>query len=61
MNDKVLNALLNMARIGLDAAGVILILISFFTERDVLKWGTLCVALGSILALIWQMRNKGAR
>ena len=60
MNQKTLNTILNIAGIGLGAAGLILILLSIFTEKDTLKWGMLCVALGSILGFIRMLRNKNA-
>ncbi len=52
MNRKMLNLILNTAGACLGLAGLILILISIFTEKDTLKWGMLCVALGSILVFI---------
>ena len=60
MNNKVLNTFLNTAGAGLGTAGLILILVSIFTEKDTLKWGMLCVALGSILVFIRMLRNKNA-
>ena len=60
MNKKTLNTLLNIAGIGLGVAGLILILLSIFTEQDTLKWGMLCVALGSILGFIRMLKNKNA-
>ena len=60
MNNKTLNMLLNIAGAGLGVAGLVLILLSIFTERDTLKWGMLCVALGSILALVRMLRNRKA-
>ena len=60
MNNKVLNTFLNIAGAGLGTAGLILILVSIFTEKDTLKWGMLCVALGSILVFIRMLRNKNA-
>ena len=60
MNKKALNIMLSIAGIGLGAAGLIMILLSIFTERDVLKCGMLCVALGSILGFIRMMKNKNA-
>ncbi|MBR3643465.1 MAG: hypothetical protein IKN57_08165 [Parasporobacterium sp.] len=56
--NKILNILLNIAGIGLGIAGLIFILISIFTEKDFLKWGMLCVALGCILSFIRMLRNK---
>ncbi len=58
MNNKTLNMLLNIAGAGLGVAGLILILLSIFTEKDTLKWGMLCVALGSILGFIRMLRNR---
>ena len=55
-----LNAVLNIAGIVLGAAGLILILLSIFTEKDTLKWGLLCVALGGILSFIRMQRYKKA-
>ena len=60
MNQKTVNMLLNIAGAGLGVAGLVLILLSIFTERDTLKWGMLCVALGSILGFIRMLRNKKA-
>lgn len=58
MNKKTLNAFLNIAGAGLGIAGLTLILISIFTEKDTLKWGMLCAALGSILVFFRMLRNK---
>ena len=52
MRKKTLNLFLNATGVGLGLAGLILILNSIFTEKDTLKWGMLCIALGSILAFI---------
>ena len=52
MRKKTLNLFLNATGVGLGLAGLILILISIFTEKDTLKWGMLCIALGSILTFI---------
>ncbi len=60
MNKKGLNAVLNIAGAGLGVAGLVLILLSIFAEKDTLKWGMLCVALGSILAFIRMLRNRKA-
>ena len=60
MNKKTLRILLNIAGAGLGTAGLILILLSIFTEKDTLKWGMLCVALGSILGLIRMLQGKNA-
>ena len=60
MNKKTLTALLNIAGIGLGVAGLVFILLSIFTERDTLKWGMLCVALGCILNFIRMLWNKKA-
>ena len=60
MNNKTLNMLLNIAGAGLGVAGLVLILLSIFTERDTLKWGMLCVASGSILAFARMLWNKKA-
>ena len=60
MNQKTLNMLLNIAGAGLGVAGLVLILLSIFTEKDTLKWGMLCVALGSISVFIRMLRNKKA-
>ncbi len=58
MGKKGFNALLNIAGAGLGAAGLILILLSIFTEKDTLKWGMLCVAVGSILAFARKLWNR---
>ena len=60
MDKKTLNTLLNIAGAGLGAAGLILILLSIFTETDTLKWGMLCVAIGSVLGFIRVLKNKNA-
>ena len=60
MKQKTLNTVLGIAGGLLGIAGVILILVSIFTDKDVLKWGMLCVALGSILTLTLTLRNKRA-
>ena len=60
MKKKGLNAILTIAGTGLGAAGLILILLSIFTEKDTLKWGMLCVALGSIAAFVRMLRNRKA-
>ena len=60
MNKKSLNTVLNIAGIALGAAGLILILLSIFTEKDTLKWGMLCVAIGCILNSIRMLWNKKA-
>ena len=57
MRKKTLNLFLNATGVGLGLAGLILILISIFTEKDTLKWGMLCIALGSILAFIRILLN----
>ena len=58
MNQKTLNMLLNIAGAGLGVTGLVLILLSIFTEKDTLKWGMLCVALGCILNFIRMLWNK---
>ncbi len=58
MDKRVLHILLNMAGAGLGIAGLILILLSIFMETDTLRWGMLCVASGSILALVRMLWNK---
>jgi hypothetical protein len=60
MNKETLTALLNITGIGLGTAGLVFILISIFTEKDTLKWGMLCVALGCILGFIRTLWNKKA-
>ena len=60
MDKRVMNTLLNIAGAGLGIAGLILILLSIFTEKDTLKWGMLCVASGSILAFARMLWNKKA-
>ena len=60
MNKKTLNTVLNIAGIALGAAGLILIVLSIFTEKDTLKWGMLCVAIGCILNSIRMLWNKKA-
>lgn len=59
MNKKALNAFLNIAGICLGIAGLILILLSVFTEKSTLKWGMLCAAVGSIPAFIRIKRANG--
>ena len=58
MNKKPLNIVLETAGMALGGAGLILILLSVFTEKDTLKWGMLCVALGCILNFIRMLWNK---
>ena len=41
MNKETLNSMLSIAGIALGVAGLILILLSIFTEKDTLKWGML--------------------
>ena len=60
MNKQALNTLLNIAGAGLGTAGLILILLSIFTEKDTLKWGMLCVAIGSILVFTRLLKNINA-
>ena len=60
MHKKTLNTLLNIAGAGLGTAGLVLILLSILTGKDTLKWGMLCVALGSILVFTRMLRNKKA-
>ena len=60
MNQKTLNTLLAIAGAGLGMAGLIFILLSIFTDRDTLKWGMLCVALGCIFNFIRILWNKKA-
>ena len=58
MNKVVLNSVLTIAGIALGAVGLIFILLSIFTEKDTLKWGLLCVALGGFLNFIRMQRIK---
>ena len=58
MNKKPLNIVLETAGMALGGAGLILILLSVFAEKDTLKWGMLCVALGFILNFIRMLWNK---
>ena len=58
MNKKILHVILCITGAGLGVAGLILILLSIFTETDTLKWGMLSVALGSILVFIQTKRGK---
>lgn len=60
MDKKGLNVL-NIAGIVPGTAGLIFILLSVFADKDTLKWGLLCVALGSILGIIRMRRNKPRR
>lgn len=60
MNKKTLNTVLTIAGIALGGAGLIIILLSIFTETNTLKWGMLCVALGCILNFIRMLWNKKA-
>ncbi len=61
MNQKAWNIALNIVGAALGIAGLILILLSIFAEKDTLKWGMLCVALGSILAFVRGLYHKNAR
>ena len=58
MNHKTLNTLLVIAGAGMGVAGLIFILLSVFTEKDTLKWGLLCVALGCIFNFVRMLWNK---
>lgn len=58
MDKKGLNTALNIAGIVLGTAGLVFILLSILTDKDTLKWGLMCVALGSILGIIRMRRNK---
>jgi hypothetical protein len=60
-NSKTLNTLLNITAAGLGLTGLVLILLSIFTEKDTLKWGLLCVALGSIIGFIRMLKTKKAQ
>ncbi len=60
MNQKMLNTLTAIAGAGLGVAGLIFILLSIFTEKDTLKWGMLCVALGCIFNCVRILWNKKA-
>jgi len=60
-NNKTLNTLLNITAAGLGLTGLVLILLSIFTEKDTLKWGLLCVALGSIIGFIRMLKTKKAQ
>ena len=48
MSGKALNTLLSIAGAGLGAAGLILILLSVFAEKNTLTRGLLCVATGGM-------------
>ena len=61
MDKKGLNTALNIAGIVLGTAGLVFILLSILTDKDTLKWGLMCVALGSILGIIRKRRNKPRR
>jgi hypothetical protein len=61
MDKKGLNTALNIAGIVLGTAGLVFILLSILTDKDTLKWGLMCVALGSILGIIRMRRNKPRR
>ena len=61
MDKKGLNTALNIAGIVLGTAGLVFILLSILTDKDTLKWGLMCVALGSILGIIRMRRNKPQR
>ncbi len=60
MNKKTLKLILNTAAVGLGVAGIILILLSVFAQSDTLKWGLLCVVLGSILTFIRTLQKPKA-
>ena len=61
MDKKGLNTALNNAGIVLGTAGLVFILLSILTDKDTLKWGLMCVALGSILGIIRMRRIKPRR
>ena len=52
MHQKTLNPFLAIAGAGLGVAGLILILLSVFADRNTLIWGLLCVALGTLSAIM---------
>ena len=60
MNQKTLNTLLSTAGMTLGGAGLILILLSVFAEKNTLIWGMLCVALGAVCTWIRMLRNQKA-
>ncbi len=60
MSKKTWTFLLNIVGAGLGLTGLILILLSIFTEMDSLKWGLLCAASGSILVFIRSLQEKKA-
>ena len=61
MNQKTLNTLINIAGIGLGAAGLVFLLLSVFAEKSTLNRGLLCVALGSVLFFVRLYLNRKAQ
>ena len=60
MNKKTMNTLLTVTGVGLGIAGLILILLSVFAEKNTLIWGMLCVALGTLVNAILMLWHKKA-
>lgn len=60
MNKKTMNTLLTVTGVGLGIAGLILILLSVFAEKNTLIWGMLCVALGTLVNAILMLWRKKA-
>ena len=58
MNRKTLNTILTIAGTVLGIAGLALILVSVFSDRNTLVWGMICVALGSLCSIILTYRAK---
>ena len=58
MNKKMLNMLPVIAAAGFGIAGLVLVLLSIFSDRHTLIPGLLCVALGTICNLIRTLRQK---
>ena len=60
MNKKTLNTLLMIGTAGLAVAGLVLVLISIFSDSHTLMPGMLCVVLGNLCNLIRiRVQKKG--
>ncbi|MBR6088906.1 MAG: hypothetical protein IKP86_03160 [Anaerolineaceae bacterium] len=58
MNKKTMNTILTIAAALLGIAGLVLLLISIFSEHQTLLPGMLCVVLGTLCNLIRMQQQK---